>query len=76
MSYFDYAVSQELAVKDYPFYALIMTAMRQADTRNAEALREIFPETWRELETRYHSPGGRMPGEEEGIGNPHEPDES
>jgi hypothetical protein len=58
VSLFDYQASQELAAEDRPFYALIMAAMRQADTHNALLLRAAFPETWDELHLRYHSPGG------------------
>jgi hypothetical protein len=64
MSLYDYKMSQQIAAQDFPFYALIMAAMRQADTNNAEALRIIFPAVWRELQKRYNAPGGFLPGEE------------
>ncbi len=64
MSYYDYKQSVYIEMKQYPFYAIIMAAMRQADTDNAEKLRTMFPETWRELEARYHAPGGLLEGEE------------
>jgi hypothetical protein len=63
MSLHEYLASQEIAAEDYPFYALIMAAMRQADTDNTEKLRYIFPRVWEELESRYHAPGGRLEGE-------------
>ena len=58
MSLYDYQKSQEIASKDYPFYSLIMAAMRQADSRNIEKLKYMFLETYDELEQRYNSPGG------------------
>jgi hypothetical protein len=45
------------------FYALIMAAMRQADSTNAAKLRAAFPETWDEVQARYNAPGGFLPGE-------------
>ena len=65
MSRYDYERSQELAAKDYPFYSLIMAAMRRADTNNEDLLRSIWPETWNELYKRYHAPGGVIPGDPE-----------
>jgi hypothetical protein len=75
MSYYDYRASLQLAAEDPPFYALIMAAMRKADTDNLAKLQIAFPETWRELSARYHSrgeisasgalvrPAGLLPGE-------------
>lgn len=63
MSYYDYKVSQEIAASDPPFYALIMAAARKADTENAALLRQAWPETIMEFATRYHAPGGLLPGE-------------
>lgn len=63
MSYHEYTVSQWLASQDLPFYALIMAAMRKADTINSEKLHAMFPSVWHELQTRYESPGGLLPGE-------------
>lgn len=63
MSLYDYQVSKELGARDIPFYALIMAAMRKADTTNEILLRSAFPETWRELQQRYHAPGGILPDE-------------
>lgn len=66
MSYHEYKCSQKLATKDYPFYALIMTAMRQADSDNIELLKLAFPHVWEELTARYNAPGGLLDGEEMG----------
>ena len=60
MSLHEYVMSQKIAAEDYPFYALIMAAMRQADTMNVSLLRDIFPDTWRELQQRYNAPGGAL----------------
>jgi hypothetical protein len=64
MSFYDYKISQLIAAHDYPFYALIMTAMRQADTDNMELLKEAFPEVYAELRVRYSAPGGTHPMDE------------
>lgn len=64
MSRYDYERSKDLALTDVPFYALIMAAMRRADTANHAALKAAFPEAWQELESRYHAPGGMLPGED------------
>ena len=61
MSLYDYQKSKEIAAEDYPFYALIMAAMRQADSNNIDLLKFAFSETWHELEARYNSPGGFLP---------------
>lgn len=63
MSWFDYEASKRIAVEDYPFYALIMAAMRQADTFNSATLRRAFPLVWEELDERYNAPGGLLEGE-------------
>jgi hypothetical protein len=63
VSRYDYEVSQQIALHDFPFAALIMAAMRQADTQNMAALRAAFPGVAAELEARYHAPGGLLPGE-------------
>jgi hypothetical protein len=63
VSYHEYRASQDIALEDHPFYALIMAAMRQADTDNAEKLKRAWPQVWGELEARYNAPGGRLEGE-------------
>jgi len=65
MSLYDYRQSQKIAAEDHPFYALIMAAMRKADTANTAKLQQAFPETWSELEARYYAPGGVLPSEVE-----------
>ena len=60
MSLHEYRESQRVAGEGYPFYALIMAAMRQADTDNVERLKQAFPETWRELKARYRASYGRL----------------
>ena len=63
MSRFDYCASRDLTGQDWPFYALIMAAMRRADTDNARILASAFPETWMELQERYNAPGGLLASE-------------
>lgn len=45
---------------DYEFYALLMAAMRKADTYNLAKLQEAFPQVWDELKQRYNAPGGAI----------------
>lgn len=56
MSRYDYEASIDLPHAS--FAALIMAAMRRADTQNAALLRQAWPELWAELEARYNAPGG------------------
>ena len=62
MAYHEYIQSQALLTGkgevDPPFYALIMAAMRKADTRNLNMLKAAFPGVWKELEARYKAPDG------------------
>ena len=60
MTYHEYIWGREISAKDYPFYALIQAAMRQADTDNLEKLKSLFPETFREFQTRYNTPKGLL----------------
>lgn len=60
MSFHDYEYSRLLHHNDAPFYALVMAAMRRADTENLEKLKSLFPDTWEELQARYNAPGGRL----------------
>jgi hypothetical protein len=64
MSLYDYRISQDIAMRDEPFYALVMAAMRRADSDNAELLRLAWPDVWGELLARYNAPGGLLPGED------------
>ena len=63
MSHYDYKTSLQIAAKDYPFYAIIMAALLQADTDNLYKLRSVFPQAWEELSKRYHAPGGLLEDE-------------
>lgn len=58
MSHYDYVASRE--IEAYPFYAIIMAAMRRADPENLAKLRDSFPEVWEELQARYNAPGGHL----------------
>lgn len=63
MSLYDYKESQEIASKDYGFYALIMSAMRKADGMNLERLKSVYPAVWVELQNRYNAPAGKLDGD-------------
>jgi hypothetical protein len=63
VSLFDYRASREISDSDPPFYALIMAAMRKADTANMARLRAAFPDVYDEFEARYNAPAGVLPGE-------------
>ena len=65
MSLYDYRASCEISKTDPPFYALIMSAMRKADTVNLARLRASFPEVYREFEERYNAPAGILPTDPE-----------
>ena len=62
MSLHEYVMSQEIAKEDYPFYALIMAAMRQADSLNILLLSEAFEGVHDELRERYNAPDGCLDG--------------
>lgn len=64
MSRYDYECSKEVSRLSAPFYALIMAAMRQADSTNIVKLRAAWPEVYAELDARYNAPGGLLPGED------------
>ena len=64
MSLYDYQKSLEIAGADYPFYAIVMAAMRQADTNNLRKLEQAFPDTFHELQARYYAPGGMLSKDE------------
>lgn len=64
MSHFDYMQSRDISALDPTFAALIMAAMRKADSTNSARLRQAFPDIWDELDQRYNAPGGWLPGEE------------
>ena len=64
MSLHEYQTSKEISMQDWPFYALIMAAMRQADSENISRLRVAFPWVWDELQSRYWAPNGCITPEE------------
>lgn len=68
MSYHEYKESQDISRQGFTFYAIIMAAMRQADTDNIIRLRIAFPEVYQELDRRYHAPDGLIDGEVLGGG--------
>ena len=63
MTLYDYEQSKALAQADVPFYALIMAAMRGADSLNAAKLKACWPDVWDEFEARYWAPGGQLAGD-------------
>jgi hypothetical protein len=63
LSHYDYEISKLISSHDHPFYALIMAAMRQADSDNMELLKRAFPAVHEELARRYNAPGGILPEE-------------
>lgn len=65
MSMYDYKMSISISKEDYPFYSLIMAAMRQADDENLYWLQYCWPGVWNEFEARYNSPGGILQGDDE-----------
>lgn len=63
MSLYDYETSLRISAEDYPFYALLMAAMRKADSDNWEILQKAFPEIGVEFAERYNSSYGRLPSD-------------
>jgi hypothetical protein len=61
MSRYDYEASLHISAEDPPFAALIMAAMRKADSHNMIELKIAFPDIYEEFLERYHAPGGRVP---------------
>ena len=61
MSRYDYQRSQKLQAE--PFYALLMAAMRRADTDNLRKLQTAWPRVWQELQKRHRALGGYLLGE-------------
>lgn len=58
--YFAYRASVVLEREDPPFYALVMAAMRKADSTNLPRLIAAFPDVWADLYARYHAPLGLL----------------
>ena len=67
MSHYDYMYGMEQEAKDAPFYGLIQAAMRRADTKNLEKLKEAWPHVWEELLERYYSDNGLLKSEKYGT---------
>lgn len=63
MTYHEYFISKKIEQHDFPFYALIMAAMRKADDVNITKLKLMWPDVHEELYRRYHAPGGFLEGE-------------
>lgn len=63
MSFHDYQASRAIISGDPPFGALVMAAMRRADSYNLGRLQAVFPHVWDELDARYNAPGGILPGD-------------
>jgi hypothetical protein len=64
VSHYDYVRSIQIAIRNEPFYALVMAAMRQGDTDNVARLQLAFPAVYDELYARISAPGGMLPGDE------------
>lgn len=67
MSLYDYHYSRKLSKDDPPFFALLMAAMRKADSDNAQLLRNTFPDIWEEFQGRYNASLGVLP--QDGVVN-------
>jgi len=63
VSLHEYEMSRLIDAEQYPFYVLIMAAMRRADNVNERILRASYPNVWNELEARYNAPGGLLASE-------------
>jgi len=64
MSLYDYRMSQIISREDPPFFALIMAAIRRADSYNRRLLQRAFPEIYNELQARYNAPNGELESEQ------------
>lgn len=64
MSLYSYYESKKIAKVDYNFDALIMAALRKADSFNTTKLRLAFPEIFEEFFKRYNSPAGVIDNED------------
>ena len=61
MSLHEYQLGRVIAAEDFPFYALIHAALRQADTANAAKIEAAWPELAAEARERYNAPGAMLP---------------
>lgn len=64
MSLHSYMIGRQIVAADPPFSAIIMAAMRKADTDNSIKLAFAFPDLWEEVQHRYWSAGALLPGED------------
>ena len=60
MSLYDYEASKRITAEGWSFYAIIMAAMRHADSTNTELLKFAWPHVYAELRERYNAPGGLL----------------
>ena len=67
MSYYDYEQSKKISAEDPYFYALIMAAMRQADSYNMTWLERAWPDVAAELRERYNAPAGVLTSDPESL---------
>jgi len=56
----DWTESSRIVIADPSFTALIMAAMRRADSKSLPALRLAFPKQWQELQERDSAPVGLL----------------
>lgn len=63
MSLYNYKKSQEIAREDPLFAALIMSAMRKADSRSIIKLGVAFPRIFSEFQARNRAPLGMLDGD-------------
>lgn len=61
----DYRLSGQITASGASFHALLMAAMRCADSANGARLASVFPEEWEELQQRWLAPHGLLPSDPE-----------
>ena len=65
INFYEYDESRNLL--RHGFYALLMAAMRKADTPNTVKLQAAWPEVWADLQERYDAPGGVLDSDPAGV---------
>jgi hypothetical protein len=63
-NFLDYKISQVLSSKDVPFYALLFSLIRKADSNNLHKLESVFPDEVAEFKKRYMAPAGALTNDE------------
>lgn len=58
LSWHSYLASKEVERRDFPFYAIIVAAMKKADDDNLRALKHVFPGLFEQALERYNQPMG------------------